>query len=144
MLASASRASGILFDQPPVLEEVASIASSRLGLRPGDFFKDALPVADAYLIMEVIHDWDDEHSAEILGAIRRAAPPHARLLLIEAILPDDPGPNWPKTLDVVMLSIGGRQRTLAEYTALLDRCGFSLEREIPTLAGVSIIEASAM
>jgi hypothetical protein len=142
VLASAPRASGILFDQPQVLEEVASIASSRLALRPGDFFKDPLPVCDAYLIMEVIHDWDDKDSAKILRAIRRAAPPHARLLLIEALLPDDPGPNWPKTLDIVMLIIGGRQRTLVEYEALLDQTGFSMMREIATPAGVSIIEAA--
>jgi hypothetical protein len=65
--------------------------------------------------MEIIHDWDDEASMKILKAIRRAAPEHAKVLLIEAILPDDPGPNWPKTLDMVMLTIGGRQRTLSEY-----------------------------
>jgi hypothetical protein len=73
------------------------------------------------------------------GYVARSAA--RRLLLIEAILPDSPGPNWPKTLDIVVLTIGGRQRTLTEYTALLGQCGFSMVREIPTPAGVSIIEA---
>jgi hypothetical protein len=142
VLASAPRASGILFDQPHVLAEVHDAGSHRLTLQPGDFFRDRLPTCDAYLIMEVIHDWDDKDSAKILTAIRRAAPPHARLLLIEAILPDDRGPHWPTTLDIVMLTIGGRQRTLAEYSGLLGQCGFSMVREIPTPAGVSIIEAA--
>ena len=142
VLAAAPHASGVLFDQPGVVAEVSGMASDRLTLQPGDFFKDSLPSCDAYLIMEVIHDWDDKDAAKILTAIRKAAPKTARLLLIEAILPDDSGPNWPKTLDIVMLAIGGRQRTRAEYSQLLDRCGFTMLREIPTPAGVSIIEAA--
>jgi len=36
----------------------------------------------------------------------------------------------------------GRQRTAHEYTELLDTAGFQLERVIPTLANVSILEAT--
>jgi hypothetical protein len=43
-----------------------------------------------------------------------------------------------------MLTIGGRQRTLAEYTALLTQCGFLTTREVPTRAGVSVIEAAGV
>jgi hypothetical protein len=141
VLSIAPRASGVLFDQPHVTQQAAGIASDRLRLHPGDFFKDDLPTCDAYLLMEVIHDWDDEASMKILKALRRAAPEHAKVLLIEALLPDDPGPNWPKTLDMIMLTIGGRQRTLAEYSDLLSRCGFAMTREVDTQAGVSILEA---
>ena len=141
ILATTPRASGVLFDQPHVTQQVAGIASDRLRLHPGNFFKDELPACDAYLLMEVIHDWDDAASTTILKAVRRAAPRHAKVLLIEAILPDDPGPNWPRTLDMIMLTIGGRQRTLPEYSDLLRQCGFAMTREIDTQAGVSIIEA---
>ena len=141
VLSTVPTASGVLFDQPQVIQQVSGIASDRLRLHPGDFFKDDLPRCDAYLVMEVIHDWDDEASMTILKAVHRAASTHAKVLLIEAILPDDPGPNWPKTLDMVMLTIGGRQRTLAEYADLFSRCGFAMTRDIDTQAGVSIIEA---
>ncbi len=94
-------------------------------LNHSNFFKDDLPTCDAYLLMEVIHDWDDAASTKILKAVRRAAPRHAKVLLIEAILPDDAGPNWPKTLDIVMLTISGRQRTEREYSDLLRGCGFA-------------------
>ena len=117
------------------------VKSDRLRLQAGDFFKDDLPSCDAYLIMEVIHDWDDAASSKILTALRRATPRHAKVLLIEAILPDDVGPSWPKTLDIVMLTISGRQRTQREYSDLLSRCGFAMTQEIDTRAGVSIIEA---
>jgi len=44
----------------------------------------------------------------------------------------------------VMLNLlGGKQRSLAEYTALLNRCGFGQVREIPVGAGHSIVEATA-
>jgi len=136
-------ATGVLFDQPHVVAEAADAASERLTLQGGDFFKDALPSCDAYLVMEVIHDWGDEESVAILRAIRRPAPSHAKLLLIEEIVPHDPGPDWTKTLDVHMLTLfGGRQRTRREYETLLARGGFSLQCEIVTEGGVSILEAT--
>ena len=48
---------GILFEQPHVIDEVREIGTDRLQLRARDFFACNLPVADAYVLMEVIHDW---------------------------------------------------------------------------------------
>ncbi len=142
VLDAAPSAKGVLFDLPQVTAEASGVASDRLTLQAGDFFKDALPVCDAYMVMEVIHDWPDTESAAILGAIRRAAPRHARLLLIEQIIPTDPGPHWSKMLDIHMLALlGGRQRTRREYDALLKGAGFSVAQEIDTGADISILEA---
>lgn len=143
ILAATPTARGVLFDQPQVAEEAQGVASERLRVIGGDFFRDPLPEADAYILMEVIHDWDDDASRRILGAVRRAARPGAKLLLIEALLPDGSAPNWPTTLDIVMLTIGGRQRTLREYSDLLRDSGFAMTRDIDTRAGISIIEATA-
>ena len=135
-------ATGVLFDLPHVVEDKAGSVSPRLARQAGDFFKDALPVCDAYVVMEVIHDWSDTESIAILKAIRRAAPSHAKLLLIEEMVPDDPGPDWAKVLDIHMLAlIGGKQRTRQEYEALFDASGFEFNREIDTGAGISILEA---
>jgi len=60
------------------------------------------------------------------------------------LLPTESAPNWPTTLDIVMLSIGGRQRTLREYSDLLGEAGFAVTRGIDTRSGVSIIEATVM
>jgi hypothetical protein len=144
ILAATPTAAGVLFDQPHVVKEAAAVASDRLELLGGDFFNDPLPVADAYILMEVIHDWDDDASRKILRAVRRAAGAHAKLLLIEALLPNASAPNWPTTLDLVMLTIGGRQRTLEEYAELLRESGFAMMRTIDTRAGISIIEATAI
>ena len=141
---AAPSARGVLFELPHVIAEASEIESERLTLQPGDFFRDPLPTCDAYLLMEVVHDWGDEESAAILRAIREAAPTGAKLLVIETIVPDDPGPDWSKMLDIHMLTLlGGRQRSEQEYEALLAGAGFTLERTIDTHAGVSILESAA-
>jgi hypothetical protein len=141
-LDAAPRATGVLFDLPPVIGHAAAAASDRLSLQPGDFFTDPLPAADTYLIMDVIHDWDDDPAAALLSAVRKAAPPQARVLAIETILADVPGPDWSKIMDVIMLWIvGGRQRTRSEHEQLLNAAGFRLERVIPTMSDVLILEA---
>jgi hypothetical protein len=143
ILAASPASCGVLFDQPHVIREVGSLAGDRLTLQGGNFFEDALPEADAYVLMEVIHDWDETPAESILRAVRRAAPAGAKLLIVEAKMPDPPVACWTATLDVVMLNlVGGRQRGFAEYTALLTRSGFGQIREIPMGMGYAIIEAS--
>ena len=120
-------------------------ASARFKLQGGDFFKDALPVCDAYLVMQVIHDWNDRQSVEILSAIRRAAPAHAKLLLIEAIVPEDLNPSWIKMLDLFMLVLlTGKERTRREFEGLLAASGFRLDRVIDVGLGMSILDASVI
>jgi hypothetical protein len=93
--------------------------------------------------MEVIHDWPDAEAIDILRAVRRVAPSGARLLVIEQMVRDDPGPDWAKTLDLHMLALlGGRQRSRQEYAALLQRAGFALLRAIDTGADIAILEAT--
>lgn len=134
---------GVLFDLPSVIDQVQNLTSDRLTLQSGDFFKDTLPVCDAYVLMDIIHDWADAESLAILQSIRRAAPAHARLLLVEIIIPDDPGPDWSKILDIQMMTmLGGRQRTIQEYKTLFEQSGFSFARQINTGTEFSIIEAT--
>ncbi len=142
ILDSAPGTKGVLFDLPHVIDQVRELASERLTLQAGNFFTDALPTCDAYLLMEIIHDWTDEQALAILKAIRQAAPSHAKLLLIELMLSDDPAPDWSKVLDVHMMTMnGGRQRTRQQYIALFESAGFSFQREIATAAGIAILEA---
>jgi O-methyltransferase len=137
-------ANGVLFDLPNVIQDAAGIAGDRFKLQAGDFFKDPLPAADAYTIMEVIHDWPDEESLAIFKAIRKAAKPGAKLLVIEQLVPNDSAPHWSKMLDIHMMALlGGRQRTREEYDALLRRAGFSDLRVHATRSDVSILEATA-
>lgn len=142
VLDAAPRATGVLFDLPTVIENAAAAASDRLSLQAGDFFTGPLPAAGTYLIMDVIHDWDDDQAAALLSAVRKAALPQARALVIENILADVPGPDYSKINDIVMLlATGGRQRSRGEHERLLNSAGWRLERVIPTMSDASIIEA---
>jgi hypothetical protein len=142
ILDTSPSASGLLFELPHVVAEVG-VGSDRLSLAAGDFFADPLPVADAYVLMEVIHDWPDEKAAKILAAVRKSAPAHARLVIVEALVSEAPGPHFSKTLDIIMLAVtGGRERTPSEYDALLKAAGFHLERIVPTASRYWVVEAT--
>jgi O-methyltransferase domain len=145
ILKQAPAASGVLFELPHVVADAAEIASARLRLQAGDFFVDPLPAADAYVLMEVIHDWADEEAGKILAAVRRVAPRHARLLIVEALVSEAPGPQFGKMLDIIMLAVtGGRERTPAEYEALLNPAGFRLNNVISTPSPYSVVEAAVV
>jgi hypothetical protein len=141
ILETCEDATGVLFELPNVAAGV--IPHPRLDVVAGDFFTDPLPACDAYLLMNVIHDYADEDAHAILTATAlagRAA--GATVLLIESVMPTGPEPHWSKVLDVIMLAVtGGRERTQAEYKALLSRSGLSLVRTIATATPFSIIEA---
>lgn len=136
-------AEGILFDLPAVTETL-DVARDRLTTRAGDFFVDPLPSADGYLLMEVIHDWPDAEATAILTAVRRAASPGARVLIIENVLGDaEPDPRG-HTLDVIMLAVtGGRERTGRQLGLLLEAAGFSGTTVIDTAGPLRIVEAVA-
>lgn len=51
-----------------------------------DFFRSARSGGDLYPLKNILHDWDDAKSREILAAIRRATPKVGKLLLIEGIV----------------------------------------------------------
>ena len=124
------------------MKDAEGTASARLKLQGGDFFKNPLPVCDGYVIMQVIHDWSDEQAVQILSAIRRAAPAQAKLLLIEAVLPEDLNPSWIKMLDIFMLALmAGRERTRSEFENLLTASGFRLDKVIDVGLGTSILQA---
>jgi hypothetical protein len=145
ILDASPSASGILFELPHVVAEVGALGSDRLEVVAGDFFADPLPAADVYVLMEVIHDWPDEKATKILASIRAAAPSHARVVIVEALVSEAPGPHFSKTLDVLMLAVtGGRERTPAEYEVLLRGAGFELERVVPTQSRYSVVEAKVI
>jgi hypothetical protein len=136
-------AEGILFDLPDVIQTL-DVERDRLTARAGDFFVDALPTADAYLLMEVIHDWPDAEAAAIFTAIRRAASPGARVLIIENVLGDGEADPRGHTLDVIMLAVtGGRERTGRQLGGLLEGAGFANSRVIETGGPLRIVEAVA-
>jgi hypothetical protein len=142
ILQTAPHIRGVLFDQPHVVAQVAP--DDRLELRGGDFFRDALPQCDCYILMEVLHDWTDQQCADILRQVRTAAPPGAKLLVVETVLPPDNRPHFAHHLDINMMVLtGGRERTPDEFTRLFADGGFRVSRVIPSRGVYSIVEGIA-
>ncbi len=147
LLRSHGHLRGTLYDQPWVVErvEIPAELKGRLTASGGDFFSTVPAGADAYLLKHIIHDWDDTACLGILKAIRSAMAPGARVLIVEQIIPPGNAPFPGKLLDLNMLIMteGGRERTAAEYTDLLERAGFRLSRIVQTPSPVSVVEAVA-
>jgi hypothetical protein len=129
---------GVLFDQPHVVDG----AMTDLEKVGGDFFVE-VPAADAYILKNVIHDWNDADAVRILRTIHEASKPGARLLLVEAVIKAGNEPDLGKIVDIEMLVLtsGGRERNAQEHAQILRDGGFELKRIIPTLAPVCILEA---
>jgi precorrin-6B methylase 2 len=116
--------------------------SERCRLFAGDFFGPLPAGGDVYILKEVVHDWGDERAVAILRNCRRAIASDGRLLVIERIVPPGNVPFVGELVDLTMLVLtGGRERTEAEYRALLEAAGFSLARVVATGTGTDVIEA---
>jgi SAM-dependent methyltransferase len=105
----------------------------------GNFFDFVPGRGDAYLLKGVIHDWPDEDAAKILQNIRRVIPPDGTLLLIENIVASGRRPVGP--IELLMLVIGGCERTESEFRSILSTSGFGISRIIP-MEMSSVVECS--
>jgi SAM-dependent methyltransferase len=137
---------GTVFEMPAVAERaLENIAAQQMDNRcnvvEGDFFDEVPADADIYTLRHILHDWDDEAAVSILQNCRDAMVDNGRVLIIESVIPERNAPHFGKWLDLMMLLIGGRERTAQEYEALLNRAGLKLQRIIPTTSDVSIVEA---
>lgn len=147
VLRNSPDARGVLFDEEHVLAghrlDEAQVAD-RTETVTGDFFDEVPSGADAYVLKRILHDWDDETSARILSRCREAMPAHGRVLVIDAVIPAGNEPHPGKDLDMLLMtSLPGKERTEAEFDAVLRAAGLSLMRVIPTSTPLSIVEAVA-
>jgi hypothetical protein len=146
ILAANPEARGILFDQEAVVSAAPAVlggAIDRCEIRSGSFF-DAVPAGgDIYTLSQILHDWDDARCLTILANCRAAMGGHGRLLVIERILdPDQVNPvNYLSDMQMMVLFPGARERSLADYTALLGEAGFGAPKLIPTRSTFGILEA---
>jgi hypothetical protein len=139
---------GILFDLPKVVAQAGPVlagVAERCSVVGGDFFAAVPEGADAYALKFILHDWDDERCVRLLENCRRAMAPGGRVLVMEHVVPEEPGPHIAHYMDLSMLTLtdGGRERTEAEFRALLRRAGLALSRSLPTPIGVNLLECVA-
>jgi O-methyltransferase len=109
----------------------------------GDFFT-YVPEADIYLLKHVLHDWDDGEAVQILKRCRDAMRPGGRVIVIEMLLGEIGEPELVPLMDLnMMVMLTGRERTLAEYRALLEDAGLRFSKSTPIRSPMAVIEAVA-
>lgn len=139
---------GILFDQPHVVAAASTALresgiAERCAVVSGDFF-EAIPAGcDAYLLKFILHDWQDEQAVALLRKCRQACDRYGRVIVLERLLASANDGLEGKFSDLNMLvSAGGRERTLEEFNALFEAAQLkpiSVARENGLLA---VIEAT--
>ncbi|MBM3785518.1 MAG: methyltransferase [Acidobacteria bacterium] len=125
----------------------AYIASQDLAERcrfeAGNFFQSVPAGGDLYTMKWILHDWNDVQSAAILKSLHAAMPAHAKLVLFEAVVPEDDSIAGPaRMMDMnMMVMCGGKERTETQWRELLGASGFEVIRIIPTPTPNFVIEA---
>ncbi|WP_406638778.1 methyltransferase [Amycolatopsis sp. WGS_07] len=118
--------------EPTATEARAAFASrglaDRVTVHGGSFF-DPLPSgADAYVLVDILHNWDDANARRVLERCAEAAGSSGRILAIEAVS----GIHARTEMDLVMLvHFGGRERRVEEFRTLAESAGLKLESAAP-------------
>jgi hypothetical protein len=143
--------SGVLLDSAGVLEAARPYLAERgvldrVELTVGSFFDGVPGGCDAYLLKNVLHDWDDARCREILGNCRRAMAPGTRLLVVETVVEADSVRDLGPLSDLQMMVVcaDGRERSRGELARLFADCGFALQKVIATASPMSVLEGVAI
>jgi acetylserotonin N-methyltransferase len=123
---------GAVFDLPAAIatmrERVGCASPGGLiGLIAGDFFTDPLPEADIFALGRILHDWSEHKVRTLLKKVWERLPSGGAILIAEKLLNDNktgPVPALMQSLNMLVCT-EGKERTLAEYTALLQQAGFA-------------------
>ncbi len=137
---------GTLFDQAQVVVDATALSGPELAGRwtalAGDFFLSVPHGADAYVLKRILHDWSDEDCVHILRRCGEAMHRESRLFVAEAVLPPGNEAHPGKVMDMLMMIFAsGRERSAAEFEALLRQAGLQLVSIQPTASTLSLIEA---
>ena len=104
--------------------DLPRVANLFPGTIAGDFFVDPLPAADLFSLGRILHDWSEEKIAKLIAKIHAALPSGGGLLIAEKLLQPDYVSGHMQSLNMLIVT-EGRERSAAEYEALLRAAGFS-------------------
>lgn len=119
--------SAAVFDLPRVVEYAREFTGGAVDLIGGDFFADPLPEADLYAAGRILHDWTTEKIERLLRKVYDALPHGGGFLVCEKLLTEDRTAPLAGAMQSINMLIctEGRERSAAEYEALLRRAGFT-------------------
>jgi hypothetical protein len=133
---------GILVDRPEAIdgarERLAGTpVSERVDFVAGDLFESLTVQADALLMRNVLHVYDDDLAAVLLRNCHKLMRREDRLVIIEPVIPDSIAAGDADVEGIVMSDLnmmvvtGGRERTIDGWRRLLGSSGFELDATQP-------------
>jgi hypothetical protein len=134
---------GTLVDLPGTVARAAEVFSAagvadRVTTSAQSFF-DSLPVgADLYLLKNVLADWPDREATSLLRRCREAAHPAGRVVVLGGVSADGPGGPSPALL--MMVLVGGKERSLSEFRALAGAAGLAVQDAGRQASGRFVVE----
>ncbi|XP_061143439.1 probable bifunctional dTTP/UTP pyrophosphatase/methyltransferase protein isoform X2 [Syngnathus typhle] len=124
-----------VFDLPTVVEMsprfLPPCTKEKVTFVAGDFFKDALPKADLYILSRILHDWSDDKVNLLLSKIADACTPGCAVVIAETMLDEWSTYSTLQSLNM-LVQTEGRERTQRDYAALLNKHGFGNTRVVRT------------
>jgi hypothetical protein len=102
-----------------------SCFAERAEVVAGSFFDPLPPGAGGYLLSAILHNWNDEAARTILWRCAEAAGANGAVFVVERLGAEDKPPSTERDLRMLVY-FGGRERGLAELTALSAECGLKV------------------
>lgn len=136
---------GTVLDLPGATEAArkaltATGLADRSDAMAGSFFDPLPPGAGGYLLCAVLHDWDDAPARAILRRCAQAAGTDGRVFVVEKLVTDS---DHRTEMDLRVLAyFGGRERDIAELTALAAAAGLRVAAVHPAGA-TPVVELTA-
>lgn len=129
---------GTIFDLPETIAQITH-TDARCTIHGGNFFeKDTIPYADVILLKRALHDWSDSDAVTILS---HCAEKCETIIIIEWLWKETENNMFVSSLDLFLMSIGGKIRSEQAFTELFRAAGI-VGSDIKELSpGVSAIYA---
>ena len=131
---------GTLVDLPPTVARAHAIlqaagVADRVTVVGQSFF-DPLPAGgDVYLLKSILPDWPDAEATAILRRCAEAARPSGRVIVLSGVTPDEPSPEL-----LMMVLVGGKQRSLEEFHELARAAGLDVHAAGRQPSGRFVVE----
>jgi precorrin-6B methylase 2 len=116
------------FQAAGVAERVTTVGQS--------FFEPLPAAADHYLLRGILNDWPDREATAILSRCAEAARPTGRVVVLKSVGPDDAA----RRLEIEMVLLGGKHRTVAEFRELAHQAGLEVVAAEGQSSGYFVVE----
>ncbi|MGE0206905.1 MAG: methyltransferase [Candidatus Babeliales bacterium] len=129
---------GIVCDLPDVVANIENFPGKEIA---GNFFEPLPFSADIFILKRIIHDWHNEKALQILKNVSAAMKADSKLYIIDGILDHAHNKKLLAAIDLALLTIfQGQERTLSEFTELIQSAGLEIVNIITINDTISSLE----